>query len=134
MARVGELERQVLDILWSRSEPTSVRDVMLEVSRTRPLAYTTVLTIMQRLARKGLLERVLVGRAHLYKPTSSRDALVAQRMTEALHTSEDVRLALLHLVERLTSDEAAELRRILEQVEAVEPAAEQGGAAGGDAG
>jgi predicted transcriptional regulator len=74
---LGELEGAVMEVLWARQEAT-VREVVDELSRTRSLAYTTVLTIMSRLVEKGLLTQHKVGRAHLYKPAMSREAYVAE--------------------------------------------------------
>ena len=74
---LGELEGAVMEVLWTRQEAT-VREVVDELSRTRSLAYTTVLTIMSRLVEKGLLTQHKVGRAHLYKPAMSREAYVAE--------------------------------------------------------
>ena len=80
----GELERAVMDILWSRSDPLSVRDVHQLVAVDRDLAYTTVMTVLDRLAKKGLVSRNLDGRAWLYRPVRSRAAEVASEVQELL--------------------------------------------------
>lgn len=74
---LGELEGAIMEILWARSEAT-VREVVDELNRSRPLAYTTVLTVMGRLVEKGLLRQHKVGRAHLYRPAMSRGAYAAE--------------------------------------------------------
>jgi predicted transcriptional regulator len=66
---LGHLEFQVLEILWARGE-SNVRDVAEKLAR--PLAYTTVMTTLDRLFKKGLLERRKVERAFLYSPRLSR--------------------------------------------------------------
>ena len=68
---LGRLELGVMEILWSRGE-SSVRDVVQELSR--PLAYTTVMTTLDRLFKKGLLDRRKSDRAFLYSPRFSRPA------------------------------------------------------------
>jgi predicted transcriptional regulator len=67
---LGNLEIRVMDIVWARGE-SSVRDVFGKIDR--PLAYTTVMTTLERLFKKGLLLREKSGRAFLYSPAFSRD-------------------------------------------------------------
>jgi predicted transcriptional regulator len=66
---LGTLELELMEILWSHGE-TSVRDVVPRLSR--PLAYTTVMTTLDRLFKKGLLDRQKSDRAFLYSPSFSR--------------------------------------------------------------
>lgn len=71
---LGVLEAAVMRVAW-RVGPVTVRDVLsaLNADRDRPLAYTTVMTIMGRLAEKGLLRRTRIGRADRYEPSQSSD-------------------------------------------------------------
>ena len=80
----GELEAAVMGILWSRSEWLSVRDVYDVLSADRELAYTTVLTVLDRLAKKGLATRHLDGRAWLYHPARTRIQEVSATLVEEL--------------------------------------------------
>ena len=64
----GALELRVLEVLWERGDEVSVRDVLPHFPRA---AYTTVMTTMERLHRKGVLERRKAGRAFLYRPAQS---------------------------------------------------------------
>lgn len=66
------LELEALRALWQLGEGT-VRDVSADLNRRRPLAYTTVLTLLDRLARKGAAGRRKQGRAHIYYPLLSRE-------------------------------------------------------------
>jgi predicted transcriptional regulator len=66
---LGALELALMEILWSEGE-SSVRDVVPRLSR--PLAYTTVMTTLDRLFKKGLLDRHKSDRAFLYRPRLSR--------------------------------------------------------------
>jgi predicted transcriptional regulator len=67
---LGKLERQVLDEAWRRGE-VSVRDIYLAFSET--IAYTTLMTTLDRLYKKRILERRKDGRAFLYSPAFSRE-------------------------------------------------------------
>lgn len=73
---LGRLERDVMDAVWA-SPGVSVRDVAAELRR--PLAYTTVMTTLERLFKKGLLERRVAGRAFLYSARISREEWERQR-------------------------------------------------------
>jgi predicted transcriptional regulator len=71
-ALLGPLEQDVMDVVWSLGEAT-VRDVHEELASTRVIAYTTVMTTMSRLARKGLLSRDTADLAYRYRPAVSRE-------------------------------------------------------------
>ena len=68
------LELLCLNALWEIGEG-NVRDVRLVVARTRNLAYTTIMTVLDRLVRKGSLVRRKVGRSFVYSPQATRDAM-----------------------------------------------------------
>ncbi|MGV0626346.1 BlaI/MecI/CopY family transcriptional regulator [Mycolicibacter minnesotensis] len=117
---LGDLERAVMDHLWSTPDSQTVREVHEALSAHRDLAYTTVMTVLQRLAKKNLVSQIRNDRAHRYTPVRGRDELVAGLMVEALDQaadSGDRRAALVHFVERVGVDEAAALRRALDELE-----------------
>ncbi|MFH9745156.1 BlaI/MecI/CopY family transcriptional regulator [Streptomyces anulatus] len=108
----GELEAEIMDRLWCWGSGT-VREVVDDLNETRPVAYTTVMTVADILHRKGWLGREKEGRAWLYAPARSRAAYTAGLMQEALGDSPDRTAALAHFVEGITPDEAEELRAAL---------------------
>jgi predicted transcriptional regulator len=119
--RLGDLERAVMDHLWSTPEPQTVRQVHEALSARRELAYTTVMTVLQRLAKKNLVSQLRDDRAHRYAAMRGRDELVAGLMVDALDQVADVgsrQAALMHFVERVGADEAEALRRALADLEA----------------
>lgn len=123
MARLtglGDLERAVMDHLWAADQPQTVRQVHQALCAHRDLAYTTVMTVLQRLARKNLVAQIRDDRAHRYAATHGRDELVAGLMVDALaqaSNSGDREAALVHFVERVGADEADALRRALADLE-----------------
>ena len=78
----GTLELRVLDVLWSHPGAQSVRDVQPHFAG---IAYTTLMTTLDRLHRKGMLERDKVGRAFVYRPRYTREVLRSRLASEALH-------------------------------------------------
>jgi predicted transcriptional regulator len=81
---LGPLEWRVLDALWRRGTPGTVRDLQPEFS---DIAYTTLMTTLDRLYRKAILARTKAGRAFVYEPLQSRAAFDSHRATRALLTA-----------------------------------------------
>jgi BlaI family transcriptional regulator, penicillinase repressor len=77
------LELLCLNALWSMGQG-SVKDVRQLVAPSRPLAYTTVMTVLDRLARRGIVTRRKAGRAFVYAPAVSRDAMRRLALQEFL--------------------------------------------------
>lgn len=112
----GALEAAIMDVLWSRppeQATMSVRDVLGVLRQDRPLAYTTVMTVLDNLHRKDLVTRQRDGRAWRYVPAKSRDAYTAEVMSQMLSGSPDPQSVFLHLVSQLSTEEAAQLRAAL---------------------
>jgi predicted transcriptional regulator len=80
-ARLGPLEQRVMQALWRRDDAARVRDLQPEFD---DIAYTTLMTTLDRLHRKGLLERGLVGRAFAYRARVTREQLHASTVLAAL--------------------------------------------------
>ncbi len=110
MRPFGELEAAIMHQLWQRDEPATVRDVLAALSGSRTLAYTTVMTVMDNLHRKGQLSREMSGRAWLYRPVRSRAEHAAALLQNVLAESDDRQEVLMHFVDDLDSDGVAQLR------------------------
>ena len=78
--RLGDLERDVMEQLWNAADGATVREVHTALEADREIAYTTVMTVLDRLAKKSLVTREREGRAWRYAAASSREALSAQAM------------------------------------------------------
>ena len=112
----GELEAQIMDVLWDADAPMTPGAVQVAVtSPRRKLAYNTVTTVIVRLWEKGMLERGPEGRGFSYAPVVTRDEWAAQRMREVLDASGDRRSALLHFVEAMSAHDARALRGVLDK-------------------
>src|SRR5580698_10008584 len=114
MPGLGDLERRVIDVLWeSMGTPLTGRQV---ADQLPDKAYTTVLTILDRLRRKKLVERVTQGRNHLFVATASRETYMAELMVEALGNAHDRDAVLVRFAEVVSPKEAVVLRRALDDV------------------
>jgi predicted transcriptional regulator len=117
---LGKLERQVLDEAWRRSE-VSVRDIFLAFDEK--VAYTTLMTTLDRLYKKRLLERRKDGRAFLYSPAVSRDELehgIREDVIEGLlgggaETVEPVLACIVDAVSERDRELLDELDRLIKQ-------------------
>ena len=93
MRRLGELERRVMDVLWdSETQALTGREV---ADQLPDRAYTTVLTILERLRRKNLVERTTDGRTHRFAAADTREAYRAELMIDALGEATTNRSAVL---------------------------------------
>lgn len=117
VAQLGQLEAAVMERLWSWDRPVLVREVLEDLQRDRPLAYTTVMTVLDNLHRKGLVLREKSGRAYAYLPTRSRAQHTAELMEQALSSTGDRGSALLRFVEQMSADEITKLRAALDNLD-----------------
>ena len=114
MARFGDLEAAIMEVVWTAGTPVRVREVSEQLNRDRSLAFNTVQTVMENLYRKGWLNRHKNGRAYWYESVRSRDDYVAQLVTEALSVAEDPAATLVRLVGSMEPGEIATLRAALD--------------------
>ncbi|MEV4479385.1 BlaI/MecI/CopY family transcriptional regulator [Micromonospora coxensis] len=116
MTRLGDLERAVMDVLWDSVPATSDGVTVREVADAldgRELAYTTVMTVLDRLAGKGMVQRQREGRAWRYRAAASREAHIAQLMLDALDLGGSRDAALVRFARSVTGTEADVLRAAL---------------------
>lgn len=116
---LGDLESEVMEIIWARGEAT-VGDVHAALVPHRKVAYTTVKTIMVRLADKGYLVRATADRAHRYRPTKSREAFLRGVGREVLRGlfvgfGEPV---MAHLINAVHEWDLGKLDRLRDRIEA----------------
>ena len=104
-----------MEFVWSRG-PSTARELAAALA-DRGLAYTTWLTVLGRLERKGLLVRTKVGRAFAYAAVGSREDHIAVLIQQALGQADDREAALQHFVRSVTPAEALALRRALEDLD-----------------
>jgi len=113
----GDLEASVMDVLWTAQRPLLVRDVVELMRPERTLAYTTIMTVLDNLHRKGWVDREREGRAWRYEPRLDRQAYTALLMQEALVVSDDRVGVLARFVEQMDPEDAAALADMLQGTE-----------------
>lgn len=117
-AVMGPLEAQVMDLVWELGE-TTVRAVWERLGGEDQAAYTTVMTIFHRLYEKGYVERESVGRAHVYRPRSSRADFEGSVLSQVLKgvLGQIRRGQPLGLMGRLRKRDRELLRKMLDEAE-----------------
>ncbi|MGH3882408.1 MAG: BlaI/MecI/CopY family transcriptional regulator [Pseudonocardiaceae bacterium] len=115
MRGFGELEAVVMDRLWSREGTTAVREVFEDLRQQREIAYTTVMSTMDNLHRKGWLARERNGKAYRYWPTLTREEYSARLMRDALDSGGNPDLVLTRFLEQMTAEESTRLQVVLRQ-------------------
>lgn len=98
--RLGGLEVQVMEFIWSQDEPVGVNDILGSLPGRRR-AYTTVMTIVTRLVEKGLVHRERRGRAFVYRAAGTKEELAAESLRDILVSVENPQAVLARLVESL---------------------------------
>jgi predicted transcriptional regulator len=115
--RLGQLQRAVIETIWEFGEAT-VRQVWRRLSRDRELAYTTVLTAMQRLEQAGWLRHRLEGKKNVYTPTRTRQQAgikSVQTFIKQMYEGSSY-LMFQHLIDEgeLSDDELKKLRKLID--------------------
>jgi predicted transcriptional regulator len=107
----GMLEDELLAVLWATGRPMTPADVQLHLGHR--LAYTTVMSTLTRLYRKGLVTREQTGRGYIYAPAVDEADHTAQAMTELLSRRTDRAGVLTRFVSSLPPEDEALLQRLL---------------------
>jgi predicted transcriptional regulator len=116
MRGFGGLETVVMDRVWDHGGPVTVRELFDGLRQERAIAYTTVMSTMDNLHRKGWLARVKVGKAYRYSATASREEYSARLMREALADGGDTEAVLSHFVAQIGGAESEVLREVVRRL------------------
>ena len=117
----GELEAVVMDRVWEHDGPVTVRELFDELRRERAIAYTTVMSTMDNLHRKGWLARDKDGKAYRYTAIASRDEYSARLMREAMAEAGDTEAVLSHFVAAMDGEQSEVLRAVLDKLTGRQP-------------
>jgi len=116
--RLGELQRAVMEVVWKLGQ-ASVHDVLKQLGRRKKPAYTTVLTVLQKLEKAGWLEHRAEGKSYVYTPARSRDEAGAGSVRGFLaRVFEGDAVAMFqHLIREsdLSNEELSELRAMIDE-------------------
>ena len=116
MREFGQLEKAIMDVIWSQERPLVVREVRERLHYPRPVAYTTVMTVLTILHGKGVLRREKHGRAWRYWPVEAREEHDARLMAEVLRSGGNRVITMRRFLERVSEDEMESLRRAVGDV------------------
>jgi predicted transcriptional regulator len=109
----GDLESVIMHMVWDHKGPVTVRELFDELRQERSIAYTTVMSTMDNLHRKGWLARAKEGKAYRYTATASREEYSARLMREALVDGGDAEVVLSHFIAQIGTGESEALRSVL---------------------
>lgn len=106
-----------MDLLWRESDALTVREIRRELSGGRDRAYTTVMTVLDRLYRKGFVHRERDGRAYRYRAAQSRVEHTATLMGDLLTEGGDLQATWLHFIDQISPEDADRLRESLKRLD-----------------
>ena len=117
----GELEAVLMQRIWDHGGTLTVRDLFEDLRAERNIAYTTVMSTMDNLYRKGWLARERDGKAYRYTAVASREEYSARLMREALAEAGDTEAVLSHFVASMDGTQAEALRAALGKLAGEQP-------------
>ena len=121
MRGFGDLEAVIMRRVWDHDGPVTVRELYEEMQRERAIAYTTVMSTMDNLHRKGWLARERDGKAYRYTAVASREEYSARLMGEAMAEAGDTEAVLSHFVAAMDGGQAEALRAVLDRLAGKRP-------------
>lgn len=118
-ALFGELEAEVMEIIWNKG-PLKGREIFEEMKRKREIAYTTVLTVLDRLSKKGFIKKSKGFRSTLFIPSISKEdfqkLVTRQLVRSAMNISDDLAIsAFLDIFSKMEKEELEKLSRFIEE-------------------
>lgn len=110
---LGDLESDIMETIWDKGT-VSVREVYEQLRLHREIAYTTVMTIMGRLADKQLLNRETQGNAYIYSPALSKAEFSQRIVSDVLDglLEDFAEPAMSHLLDRLSAEDEQKIERL----------------------
>jgi predicted transcriptional regulator len=112
----GDLEAEIMHRVWARDDPVTVRELFDEMRARRVIAYTTVMSTMDNLHRKGWLSRDKDGKAYRYTAVASREEYSARLMREAMAEAGDTEAVLSHFVAQMDGEQSQVLADVLRRL------------------
>jgi predicted transcriptional regulator len=112
----GDLEAEVMHRVWEHDGPVTVRELFEEMLKQRAIAYTTVMSTMDNLHRKGWLSRDKDGKAYRYAAVASREEYSARLMSEAMSEAADTEAVLTHFVAQMDGEQSQVLGDVLRRL------------------
>ncbi len=121
---LGELEKEIMDIMWNTKKPLTVRLVFELLKKKRKIAYTTVMTVMNRLVEKKILKRLTEGKAYVYKATYSKDKFLTRTSRQIIRSfvSSFGETAIAHFVEEVDKIPKEKRNRLLKMLKGADKA------------
>lgn len=115
---LGDLEKQVMDTLWLKKEAAG-KEVFIEIRRSRAIALTTVLTVLERLVKKGIVKRLKSDGVYMYTPVFTREEFADKISQAVMKGVLDIAAssAVASFVDILADTDPEELDRLLKLIE-----------------
>ncbi|MFQ5714897.1 MAG: BlaI/MecI/CopY family transcriptional regulator [Candidatus Scalinduaceae bacterium] len=114
---LGKLEKQIMETLWLRGE-SSVRDILEGLNHSQSYTYSTLITVMNRLSNKGILEKKKVGKTFFYKPTYTKAELldiVSKKVIQGI-SELSLQATILNFIDYISSKDSKQLDHLSELI------------------
>ncbi|AZN43622.1 BlaI/MecI/CopY family transcriptional regulator [Paenibacillus albus] len=115
----GPLEVKVMDAIWSRPEPSTIKEVNAIVSEDKPMSFNTIMTVMNRLVDKGVLKKKLQSKSYVYSAVLSKERFLEEQSKELSYdlVKEFGSLAVTHMLDAMEQVDPDLLKQLERQIE-----------------
>ncbi|OPH53315.1 transcriptional regulator [Paenibacillus ferrarius] len=114
----GPLEAKIMEILWGTSAELTIKDVQIKLDQDKAINFNTVMTVMNRLVDKGILQKKSVTRSFMYRPVVTREQFMETQSKELTFDliEEFGSLAVTHMVDALDKVDPDLLDKLEQQI------------------
>lgn len=114
----GPLEAKVMDVLWNREACLTIKEVQQVLQREKAIKFNTVMTVMNRLVDKGILEKRMEGRSSLFKPVQTRNEFLGTQSKEMAYilTKQFGQIIVSHMLEQLHEADESLIKQMEQKI------------------
>ncbi|WP_163877176.1 BlaI/MecI/CopY family transcriptional regulator [Paenibacillus favisporus] len=115
----GPLEAKVMDVIWSRLEAVTIKEVNAKISEDKPMSFNTIMTVMNRLVDKGILQKKLQGKSYVYSPVLTKEQFLEEQSKELSYdlVKEFGSRAVAHMIDAMEQVDPDLLDQLEKQIE-----------------
>lgn len=114
----GPLEAKIMDAIWSRAEPVTIKEVNAVISEDKPMSFNTIMTVMNRLVNKGILQRKLLSKTYAYSAVVTKEQFLEKQSKELSYdlVKEFGSLAVTHMIDAMEQVDPELLHQLERQI------------------
>ncbi|MEF2964797.1 BlaI/MecI/CopY family transcriptional regulator [Paenibacillus sp. M1] len=115
----GPLEAKVMEVIWARTEPTTIKEVNARISADKPMSFNTIMTVMNRLVDKGILQKKQQAKSYVYSAVITKERFLEEQSKELSYdlVKEFGSLAVTHMIDAMEQVDPELLNQLEQQIQ-----------------